>query len=152
MYMRSLAALEMWRKFMIGLRIKERVDGYEIDGEEATVGHAEQNVAVATEMDGDEDGGGFLPVDEEGTQKKERFDTYGDGGFLPRSMEDITEKGEYVDTRHNEDFVFNGESNNPEKGEETNDDPDRGSVPVEEDSGMESEEYIDDGGGGFLSE
>lgn len=65
--MRSLNALRMWKRFLIALRIKERVDGYEVEGED-----------------------------------KER---------------DLPEE-----------------------------------VPVEDDSGMESEEYFDDGGGGFFPE
>lgn len=30
---RTLVALRMWKKFMIGLRVKERIAGYEIEGE-----------------------------------------------------------------------------------------------------------------------
>lgn len=31
---KSLNALRLWKRFLISLRIKERVDGYEVEGEE----------------------------------------------------------------------------------------------------------------------
>ena len=59
--MRSHAALKMWRRLLISLRVKERVDGYEVEGEEPD---------VVPQMDDDSDldrdeyvddgGGGFL--------------------------------------------------------------------------------------------
>lgn len=62
--MRTLAALRLWKRFMVALRIKERVDGYEIEGENV-------NMDIDAELDGEEDmeseeyiddgGGGFFP-------------------------------------------------------------------------------------------
>lgn len=61
---RTIAALKMWRHFLMSLRIKRRVDGYEAEGEE----------------------GDYMPVDEEdeaeGAQSEEYSD-YGGGGFFP---------------------------------------------------------------------
>jgi len=68
--MRSLAALKMWRRFMIGLRIKERIDGYEVEGEEPEVvqDDASEEVGIYNDdddMESDEyidgGGGGFIP-------------------------------------------------------------------------------------------
>lgn len=55
---RSLAALKMWKRFLAGLRIRERIEGYEIEGERDTAMRYEIEKAE------DEDeyvGGGFLP-------------------------------------------------------------------------------------------
>lgn len=66
--MRANAALRMWKRFLVGLRIKERVDGYAEEGEMADYGRGE--VLVSGDEDGDEDsdeyvddggGGGFFP-------------------------------------------------------------------------------------------
>jgi xeroderma pigmentosum group C-complementing protein len=59
--MRSLAALRMWKRFMVGLRIKERVDGYEIEGEEAATEPVEYGSGMESEEYIDDGGGGFLP-------------------------------------------------------------------------------------------
>jgi len=63
--MRSLAALRMWRLFLVGLRIKQRVDGYEIEGEE--MGREEEGIESEENDSGmeseeyiDDGGGGFL--------------------------------------------------------------------------------------------
>jgi xeroderma pigmentosum group C-complementing protein len=66
--MRSLAALRMWKKFMVGLRIKERVDGYVVEGEEADV------VPVMDEDDS--------RIDDSGMESEEYVDD-GGGGFFP---------------------------------------------------------------------
>jgi xeroderma pigmentosum group C-complementing protein len=66
--MRSLAALRMWKKFMVGLRIKERVDGYVVEGEEAD---------VAPVMDEDDS-----RIDDSGMESEEYVDD-GGGGFFP---------------------------------------------------------------------
>ena len=65
--MKTLAALRMWKRFLVGLRIKERVDMYEIEGEE---GIAEPEMA---QDDVDED-------DAE-SEETEYIDDFG-GGFI----------------------------------------------------------------------
>ena len=55
---RSLAALRMWKRLLVGLRIRERIEGYDIEGE--------RDIARKYDMEeaGDEDedeAGGFLP-------------------------------------------------------------------------------------------
>ncbi|CAG8978709.1 hypothetical protein HYALB_00004692 [Hymenoscyphus albidus] len=68
---RQLAVLNMWKRFVIGLRIKERVDAYAFKGEESDAQHqtADKNEEsddsndeyVDDDVDDDEMGGGFLP-------------------------------------------------------------------------------------------
>ncbi|OBT77560.1 hypothetical protein VF21_04608 [Pseudogymnoascus sp. 05NY08] len=65
---RSIAALRMWKRFMVGLRIKERVDAYEIEGEEKGdeyIQDDDDQGMQSEEYDMDEAGGSF-PEDEGG--------------------------------------------------------------------------------------
>ena len=57
---RSTEALAMWRRLLMGLRIRERIDGYKIEGE-GDAEDAEPDDLRADEEDLDDDGGGFLP-------------------------------------------------------------------------------------------
>jgi xeroderma pigmentosum group C-complementing protein len=59
--MRSLSALRMWKRLMVGLRIKERVDGYEIEGEEATPEPMQDDSGMESEEYIDDGAGGFFP-------------------------------------------------------------------------------------------
>ncbi len=59
--MRSLAALRMWKRFMVGLRIKERVDSYEMEGEDAAIEPVEDDSGMEMEEYIDDGGGGFFP-------------------------------------------------------------------------------------------
>ncbi|KAI9736509.1 MAG: hypothetical protein M1818_006019 [Claussenomyces sp. TS43310] len=59
--MRSLAALRMWKKFIAGLRIKERVDAYEVDGEDVSGLGIEEDEEAQSEEYKDDGGGGFFP-------------------------------------------------------------------------------------------
>ena len=54
---RSLAALKMWKRFLAGLRIRERIEGYEIEGERGTAMRYEME---KTEDEDEYEGGGFL--------------------------------------------------------------------------------------------
>ena len=56
---RSAEALRMWRRLLAGLRIRERIEGYEIEGERDAL-RENMDKAAAEEDDGNE-GGGFLP-------------------------------------------------------------------------------------------
>ena len=58
--MRSLAALRNWKRFMVRLRIKERADGYEIEGEEAKVESVEDDSGMESEEYIDDGDGGFF--------------------------------------------------------------------------------------------
>jgi xeroderma pigmentosum group C-complementing protein len=70
--MRALRALKFWKRFLVGLRIKERVDGYAVEGEDEEAKHGPEHGNDKSEMevrDGSEDsdeyvddgGGGFFP-------------------------------------------------------------------------------------------
>ena len=59
---RSLDALKMWKRFLAGLRIRQRIEGYDIEGERDTAMKHEMEKAKDEDEDKDEDeGGGFLP-------------------------------------------------------------------------------------------
>lgn len=71
---RSLAALRMWKRFMVGMRIKERVDAYEVEGEEKPADAQEDDEGMQSEEYDMDEAGGFLPDD---------GDDDGGGGFFP---------------------------------------------------------------------
>jgi xeroderma pigmentosum group C-complementing protein len=52
---RTLAALKMWKRFLVGLRIKERVDMYVVEGEDR-----KEAVEVESEEYIEDGAGGFL--------------------------------------------------------------------------------------------
>lgn len=55
---RTTEALRMWRRFMAGLRVRERIDGYDIEGERDAV---HEEMEKAEDVMDEDDGGGFLP-------------------------------------------------------------------------------------------
>jgi xeroderma pigmentosum group C-complementing protein len=58
---RSYTALRMWKRLLVGLRIKERVDGYEVEGEEPdVVPQDDDDSGMDTDEYVDDGGGGFL--------------------------------------------------------------------------------------------
>lgn len=90
---RSLEALRMWKRFLAGLRIRERISGYEVEGERDVLdsGMGNQNDEVR-EVD-HEEGGGFFPdgMVASGAESPSMFqrvntgigpDSDGGGGFL----------------------------------------------------------------------
>ncbi len=56
---RSLAALKMWKRFLAALRIRERIEGYDIEGEHDKA--MKDETEEAEDEDEDNEGGGFLP-------------------------------------------------------------------------------------------
>ncbi|TVY57478.1 DNA repair protein rhp41 [Lachnellula cervina] len=71
---RSLAALRMWKRFLVGLKIKARVDGYAIDGEGDGSVQDESEASDVYVPDDYDDGGGFIPDDDDDDEG---------GGFIP---------------------------------------------------------------------
>ena len=57
---RSLAAQKLWKRFLVGLRIRERIESYDIEGERDAAMRREMEKAEDEDEDNDE-GGGFLP-------------------------------------------------------------------------------------------
>lgn len=60
---RTLEALRMWKRLLAGLRVRERIEGYEIEGEriEAVKEEMEKVEVEDEDDDDDDDAGGFLP-------------------------------------------------------------------------------------------
>lgn len=56
---RIFEALRMWKRFLAGLRIRERIEGYEIEGERDMI--TKEEMEKLEEDDEGEEGGGFLP-------------------------------------------------------------------------------------------
>lgn len=109
---RMLEALRMWKKLLIGLRIRERIQGYEIEGEREAVDEA---MGDEEESAYDEDGGGFVPEREMTEHSKplslgnfeQKHDTCDDddggGGFL-HSDEDDNEDGATISKPEKDNF------------------------------------------------
>lgn len=103
---KSHEAVRMWKRFMIGLRIKERIEGYEVEGEIDVV--KKELEKVDEEME-DEEGGGFVPerdeVNAEPTVARSYYqyptENGGGGGFLPESPVDRAQEG----LKQREDYV-----------------------------------------------
>ena len=57
---RSVAALKLWKRFLVGLRIRERIQGYNIEGEHDAAMSYEMGRAEDEDEENNE-GGGFLP-------------------------------------------------------------------------------------------
>lgn len=87
---RSREAVRMWKRFMVGLRIKERIEGYDVEGERDVVRNELEKVDAEME---DGEGGGFLPnrdeVIAEPTVARSYYhyptESAGGGGCLPDS-------------------------------------------------------------------
>ena len=100
---RSMEALRMWRRFLAGLRIRERIEGYEIEGERDAI--QQEMKQMDEDVEGDDDGGGFLPDrdDEVGAeptagrsfQPLPTYDSEDGGGFMDEASDDGTKDEEY---------------------------------------------------------
>jgi xeroderma pigmentosum group C-complementing protein len=67
---RTVAALRLWKRFLVGLRIKERVATYEIEGEEDEEEEVQDELRHPSEDD-----------DDDGMESEEYIDD-GAGGFF----------------------------------------------------------------------
>ncbi|MCJ1404801.1 hypothetical protein MMC11_008027 [Xylographa trunciseda] len=100
---RTLEALRMWRRLLAGLRIRERIAGYEIEGERDAIQQEMQ--LVDEDMEEDDDAGGFLPDrDDEGGaeptaghsfQSLPNQDYEDGGGFMAEASDDGSQVVEY---------------------------------------------------------
>ena len=112
---RTLAALKMWKRFLVGLRIRERIEGYDIEGERDTAMRYAMEKAKDEDEDEDEDeGGGFLPdrdADEiaQPTATRVSMRNISDRGNDEESREPCMseEEGEQVETQEASDHVIN---------------------------------------------
>ena len=84
---RSAQALKMWKRLLVGLRIRERIEGYEIEGERDCVMEG-MTRSFEEEDEGSDEGGGFLP---DGNEQDIAQPTAA-RGFAPRGLADLSEK------------------------------------------------------------
>lgn len=86
---RSKEALKMWRRLLAGLRIRERIEGYEVEGErDAAIGREMADTRDEHWHDSNE-GGGFLP-DMDGEEIAQPTSAR---GLTPRGLADLADKG-----------------------------------------------------------
>ncbi|KAK6503156.1 hypothetical protein TWF481_008189 [Arthrobotrys musiformis] len=81
---RQLTALNLWRKFLVGLRIKQRVDEYAMDDEEVL----EEDEEADSRPSDPAESGGFMPENIEGTTSAADSNA-GGGGFFTNELEDM---------------------------------------------------------------
>lgn len=108
---RSKEALKMWRRLLAGLRIRERIEGYEVEGErDAAIG---RGMADAEDEDWDDsnEGGGFLPD----RDSEEIAQPSLGRGLMPRGLADLVDEGgRFVAEESDEDLgVRDVEINTP---------------------------------------
>lgn len=119
---RTLAALKVWKRFLVGLRIRERIEGYDIEGERDTaIRYAMEEAKDEDEdEDGDDDeGGGFLPdrdADEiaRPTAKTVSAPNRSDWGNDDESREPCMseEEREHSEPQDASDYVVNSDDDN----------------------------------------
>ena len=63
---RSHEAMRMWKRFLAGLRIRERIEGYTVEGERDTMPEMMTDTMDEAEDEADGEGGGFFPGQEVG--------------------------------------------------------------------------------------
>ncbi|KAK6351238.1 hypothetical protein TWF718_004408 [Orbilia javanica] len=88
---RRLTALNLWRKFLVGLRIKERVDEYAMDDEEVVVEEEEddgEEDSYQSHTAGPTESGGFIVEQDENTTSV-GDSKFGGGGFFTDELEDM---------------------------------------------------------------
>ena len=88
---RSYESMRLWKRFLAGLRIRERIEGYDVEGERDATQEVRDEM-VEAEDDEDDEGGGFFPGQEDGCLAKptagkpfeEQLETnqQGRGGFV----------------------------------------------------------------------
>ena len=86
---RSKEALKMWRRLLAGLRIRERIEGYEVEGErDAANGRGMADIEDEDWEDSNE-GGGFLPD----RDRQEIAQPTTRRGIMPRGLADLADEG-----------------------------------------------------------
>ncbi|KAF1946058.1 Rad4-domain-containing protein [Clathrospora elynae] len=91
---RRSESLRLWRRFFLGLRIAQRVNAIEIDGEKGPVIDFQDEISKQDRHLAAQDmAGGFFPgegdtTEPSGRSYEPRQQDYGDGGFLPDNDDD----------------------------------------------------------------
>ncbi|KAF1836141.1 DNA repair protein Rhp41 [Decorospora gaudefroyi] len=103
---RTAESLRLWRRFCLGLRIAQRVNAIEIDGEKGPVIDYQTEISKQDrELAAQDMAGGFFPDEADVTEPPARSyeppqQDYGEGGFLPDGDADGGSGGGFV---HQED-------------------------------------------------
>ena len=127
---RSKEALKMWRRLLAGLRIRERIEGYEVEGERGAANGRGMADTEDEDWEDSNEGGGFLP---ERDRQEIAQPTTRRG--MPRGLADLADEGG--------EFVAEG------SGEDLGDRDEQMTTPSQaRDSFLNNTE--DDDGGGFL--
>jgi xeroderma pigmentosum group C-complementing protein len=96
---RRVESLRLWRRFFLGLRIAQRVNAIEIDGERGPAIDVQDEISREDrELAAQEMAGGFFPDEGDVGEPSVRGyqptgEVYGDGGFLPENHDDDGEGG-----------------------------------------------------------
>ncbi|EFQ96301.1 hypothetical protein CFE70_000180 [Pyrenophora teres f. teres 0-1] len=93
---RTSESLRLWRRFLIGLRVTQRVNAIVIDGERGPQMDVQDEISRQDrELAAQEMAGGFFPDGGDGTEPEggrgyqaPSQQDYGDGGFVPESYDD----------------------------------------------------------------
>ena len=136
---RSREALRMWKRLLAGLRIRERIEGYEVEGERDAIDQTHSQLDEDEDYKSDE-GGGFFPAQEaenlaEPTshrpfRQQDTIDTIasGSGGFV---RDDPAKQSEGTATRAADPFL------------DSLDDDDGGGFLVEDDYDEDAEDALE---------
>ncbi|KAI9790218.1 MAG: hypothetical protein M1835_001123 [Candelina submexicana] len=84
---RSLEALRMWKRFMAGVRIRERIAGYEVEGEQGATDEGIQEFDEQKEDDEDDAGGGFFPDQDQEEIAEPTVDRFRDQAYSYQPFE-----------------------------------------------------------------
>ena len=99
---RCLEALRMWKKFLAGLRVRERIEGYNIEGEKDSAINGKLEEFQDEDTGKDEEAGGFFPYrDISKDAQPTVIKTFGShlptnlvedegGGFLAEEMDEVS--------------------------------------------------------------
>jgi xeroderma pigmentosum group C-complementing protein len=117
---RSLEALRMWKRMLAGLRIMERIEGYNVEGERGEREIAmQEGMKKVDEEDDEGEGGGFLPdrdaaIDFQPTAGSipaegwaNMVDDDDGGGFLPEDCDEASPAQREIDPPRPRDHFIN---------------------------------------------
>ena len=86
---RSKEAFKMWRRLLAGLRIWERIQGYEVEGERDAAKGREMADTEDEDWEDTNEGGGFLPD----RDRQEIAQPTTGRGIMPRRLADLADEG-----------------------------------------------------------
>ena len=145
---RTDVALRMWKRLLTGLRVQERIEGYDIEGEKGARGQAEtQGVATAAEDDNKPSRGFMAEVGNEEPSEEPMAEADSkelSGGFTAEVDNEEPSVGFMAEADDEDGHSLTGDMGSEEGG----------FLPADDDSANEDliEDDDDDDDGGFLPE